>query len=87
MEQGGSVLPCIKITDKPDLPHRGYYLDETRGRVLKLDYLKKAVDRLCRYKINELQLYVEHTYLFEGLSEMWRDETPLTAEEIMELDD
>lgn len=87
IEQSGPVLSCIKITDKPDLPHRGYYLDETRGRVLKLDYLKKAVDRLCRYKINELQLYVEHTYLFEGLSEMWRDETPLTAEEIMELDD
>ncbi|MDE7043735.1 MAG: family 20 glycosylhydrolase, partial [Acetatifactor sp.] len=87
IEQCGPVLSCMKITDKPDLPCRGYYLDETRGRVLKLDYLKKVVDRLCRYKINELQLYIEHTYLFEGLSEMWRDETPLTAGEIMELDD
>lgn len=86
MEQCGAVLECVKVTDKPDLLRRGYYLDETRGRVLKLDYLKKVVDRLCRYKINELQLYVEHTYLFEGLSEMWRDETPLTAQEIMELD-
>lgn len=86
VEQCGPVLECVKISDKPDLLHRGYYLDETRGRVLKLDYLKKVVDRLCRYKINELQLYVEHTYLFAGLSEMWRDETPLTAQEIMELD-
>ena len=74
------------IEDGPDIKHRGYYLDVTRGRVPQMAYLKKVVDRLCRYKINEFQLYVEHTYMFAGLSEMWRDETPLTAEEIMELD-
>ncbi len=86
VEQCKGELPCVEIADKPDLKHRGYYLDETRGRVLKLDYLKRTVDRLCRYKINEFQLYIEHTYLFQGLSEMWRDETPLMAEEILELD-
>lgn len=41
---------------------------------------------MCRYKLNQLQLYVEHTYLFRDFSEMWRDQTPLTAEEIRELD-
>lgn len=86
IEQKGCVLPCAEIKDYPDLLHRGYYFDQTRGRVLTLDALKRLADKLCRYKINELQLYIEHTYLFSGLSEMWRDETPLTAEEIMELD-
>ena len=86
IEQCGAVLPCLEIMDYPDIQHRGYYFDQTRGRVLTLDALKKLADKLCRYKINELQLYVEHTYLFSGFSEMWRDETPLTAEEIMELD-
>lgn len=86
VEQCGSCLGCVEITDWPDLLHRGYYLDETRGRVLKLEALKQIVDRLCRYKINEFQLYIEHTYMFHGLSEMWRDETPLTAEDILELD-
>ncbi len=86
VEQCRNGLPCMNIVDKPDLKHRGYCLDETRGRVLKLDYLKRVADRLCRYKINEFQLYMEHSYLFEGLSEMWRNETPLTAEEILELD-
>lgn len=38
------------------------------------------------YKLNQLQLYVEHTYLFRDFSEMWRDQTPITAEEIRELD-
>lgn len=86
MEKCGAVLPCLEIKDYPHILQRGYYFDQTRGRVLTLDALKKLADKLCRYKINELQLYVEHTYLFSGLSEMWRDETPLTAEEIMELD-
>lgn len=86
IEQCGGSLMCMQIEDAPKLLHRGYFLDETRGRVLKLDYLKKVVDRLSRYKLNEFQLYIEHTYLFRDLSEMWRDETPLTAEEIMELD-
>ena len=68
------------------MPNRGYYFDQTRGRVLKLEELKKIADRMCRYKLNQLQLYVEHTYLFRDFSEMWRDQTPLTAEEILELD-
>lgn len=86
IEQCGGVLPCMEIVDAPDMKHRGYYLDQTRGRVWKLENLKKLVDMLSRYKINEFQFYVEHTYLFRGLSEMWRDETPLTAQEILELD-
>lgn len=87
VEQSGALLPSVTVRDFPDFPRRGYYLDQARGRVLKLEELKAIADRLCRYKINEFQLYVEHTYLFRNLSEMWRDTTPLTAEEIMELDD
>ncbi len=86
VEQSGGVIGCAAVADRPELLHRGYYLDQTRGRVLTLEQLKRTVDRLCRYKINEFQLYIEHTYLFQGLSEMWREETPLTAEEILELD-
>ncbi len=86
IEQCGCVLPYLEILDSPAFLHRGYYLDQTRGRVLKLEKLKRIVDLLARYKMNEFQLYIEHTYLFRDFSEMWRDETPLTAQEIMELD-
>ena len=85
--QSGSAVACLTVEDYPGLPNRGFYHDVTRGRVPKLDELKKLVDTMCYYKLNQLQLYVEHTYLFENISELWRDETPLTAEEIMELDD
>ncbi len=86
VQQCGGILPCVQIQDAPDMPNRGYYFDQTRGRVLKLEELKKIADRMCRYKLNQLQLYVEHTHLFRDFSEMWRDQTPLTAEEILELD-
>lgn len=82
----GARLPALDIEDFPDLPHRGYYLDCSRGRVPTLDTLKQYADLLCRYKINEWQLYIEHTYLFQNLSEAWRDDTPLTAADILELD-
>ena len=82
----GARLPGLEIEDWPDLPHRGFYQDISRGRVLTLDSLKKRIDLLCEYKINEFQLYIEHTYLFRNLSEAWRDEDALEAEDILELD-
>lgn len=86
LEQKGAVLPALFLEDWPDLPNRGYYQDCSRGRVPTLDYLKRVADLLCRYKINQWQLYIEHTYLFRNLSEAWRDDTPLTADDILELD-
>lgn len=86
IQRNGVRLPAIEIEDWPDLPSRGYYLDCSRGRVPTLETLKKYADLLCRYKINEWQLYVEHTYLFRNLSEAWREDTPLTAQDILELD-
>lgn len=86
LRQAGALLPCMMIQDYPSLPARGYYFDTSRGRVPTLDSLKKLVDILSLYKLNQLQLYIEHSYLFQDLSEMWRDDTPLTAEDILTLD-
>lgn len=85
-EAHGALLPALYVEDWPDLLNRGYYQDCSRGRVPKMSYLKRVADLLCRYKINQWQLYIEHTYLFQNLSEAWRDDTPLTADDILELD-
>ena len=53
---------------------------------MSLDSLKKLVDKMAFYKQNQFQLYIEHIYLFRDLTEVFRDDTPLTAEEILELD-
>ena len=84
--QQGAVLPAMSIHDRPDIRNRGFYHDVTRGRVPKLSWLKKLANRMVRYKLNQMQLYIEHTFLFRDFSEIWRDDTPLTAEDILELD-
>ncbi|MCR5755243.1 MAG: beta-N-acetylhexosaminidase [Acetatifactor sp.] len=82
----GAKLPVMEITDQPAIPNRGFNHDVTRGRIPTLEQLKKLADTCSFYKINQLQLNVEHSYLFQNESEVWRGSTPLTAEEIMELD-
>lgn len=86
IRQEGASLPCLRIEDAPLMETRGYYHDVTRGRIPTLDSLKQLVDKLSFYKINQLQLYIEHSFLMEGFSEMWRDDTPLNAGDILELD-
>lgn len=86
IRQEGACIPCMSISDSPAVPNRGFQFDVTRGRIPTLSYLKRLADRMSFYKMNQLQLYIEHTYLFEDLSEVWRDDTPLTAEDILELD-
>ena len=86
IQQCGCCIPYTIIVDQPEILHRGFYHDVTRGRIPTMDYLKKLVDRMAFYKLNQLQLYMEHTFLFRGFSEVWRDDTPLTAEDILELD-
>lgn len=85
-QQEGCCLPYTSIQDRPQIEHRGFYHDVTRGRIPTMDYLKKLVDRMAAYKLNQLQLYMEHTFLFAKFSEVWRDDTPLTPEDILELD-
>lgn len=85
-EQCGAAIPCVKIEDTPKLQNRGFFHDATRGRVQTLESYKKLADTAVYYKLNQLQLYVEHTYMFKNFSEVWRDDTPLTSEDILELD-
>ena len=61
IRQNGAVLPVLQIEDAPAYRIRGYYLDATRGRVPTLAWLKQWADKLCLYKYNQLQLYIEHT--------------------------
>lgn len=87
IRQNGGALSCLRVEDRPDYPVRGFYHDVTRGRTPTLAWLKHLADEACFYKLNQLQLYVEHTYLFRQLTEMWDAGEPLTAQEIMELDE
>ena len=87
VRQCGTDWPGLNIEDRPRFTTRGFLHDITRGKVPTLETLKDLADRLAFYKINQLQLYVEHTFAFRGFSEVWTGKDPLTAEDIMELDE
>lgn len=80
------TLTAVNIDDWPDIPERGVYYDVCRGRVATLDRLKEQADLLAHYKINQLQLYMEHTFRFRKHPEIGKNASPLTAEDILELD-
>ncbi|MBI3985671.1 MAG: family 20 glycosylhydrolase [Lentisphaerae bacterium] len=79
-------LPWLTIDDWPDFEDRGVYYDVARGRVPKLEQLFRLADTLARYKINQLQLYIEHTFVFRGHPKIGTGASPLTAEDILRLD-
>lgn len=83
----GVKLSPLEIKDSPYFKVRGYYHDVTRGKVPTFETLIQLVDKLSHYKINQLQLYIEHTFAYQGMSEVWYDKDPLTAEEILQLDE
>ena len=80
-------VPCLCIRDRPDFPHRGFYHDVTRGKIPTVETIKKLIDDMAYYKLNSLQLYVEHVFEFEETKELWSSFGYLTKAEIREIDD
>ena len=81
-----SALPALEIVDYPDFAERGVMLDISRDKVPTLATLRALVDRLARWKVNQLQLYMEHTFAYSAHEAVWRDASPLSASEVRELD-
>jgi hexosaminidase len=87
LRQYGRRLPCLKIRDWPDFARRGVMLDISRGRVPKLETLLELVGHLADFKINEFQLYTEHTFAYSKYKSVWQSWGALTGEEIRRLDE
>jgi hypothetical protein len=83
--QKGSV-PCLEIEDWPDFVNRGVMLDVSRDKVPTMETVFSLVDLLASWKINQLQLYTEHTFAYQSHPEVWADASPFTGEEILILD-
>ncbi|MDR2863116.1 MAG: family 20 glycosylhydrolase [Puniceicoccales bacterium] len=82
----GPMLPCLTCTDSPDLPVRGFMLDISRCKVPAMDALFPLIEQLASLRINQLQLYTEHTFAFPGHEIVWGDASPVTPAEIRQLD-
>jgi len=84
--QSGPRLPGLIVRDWPDFPIRGYMLDISRDRVPRRETLQRIVDRLDVLRINHLQLYTEHTFAYPEHEVVWRDASPMTADDVHWLD-
>ncbi len=82
----GGELPCLFAHDWPDMPARGVMLDISRDKVPAMDTLFDLVDLLSEWRINQLQLYTEHTFAYRNHAGVWENASPMTGEQILELD-
>ncbi len=83
--EGGRVR-AVRVRDEPDLAVRGYLLDVSRDRVPTRATLERFVGLLALARYNQFQLYVEHTFAHAGHDDVWRDASPLTADDLRWLD-
>ena len=80
-------VPCLEIRDCPDFPIRGFYHDETRGRINTVARVKALSDDMARFKLNSLQLYVEHVFEFRETAAITPHSGCYTKDELQELDE
>jgi len=80
-------VPYLEIQDEPDFGYRGFYHDITRGKIPTVETMKQFIDQMAYYKLNSLQLYVEHVYEFEECKELNERCGFYTKEEMQELDE
>jgi hexosaminidase len=86
LEQAGGELPGVRIVDRPDFAVRGVMLDISRDKVPTMATLLELVDTLASWKVNQLQLYVEHTFAYRAHAEVWAQASPITGDDILLLD-
>ncbi len=86
LETHGATLPHVVIEDMPDFPNRGVMLDISRDKVPRMETLHNLVDMLASWKINQVQLYTEHTFAYRNHRMVWENASPMTAEQILALD-
>lgn len=86
MKNNSGEINCCEIYDYPDMEYRGFYHDVTRGKIPTMETFKELVDTLAKYKINSLQLYVEHTFEFKEYEFCRERFGYLSKDEMRELD-
>ncbi len=85
--QSSGGLPGVHIRDHPDFPNRTYMLDISRDRVPTRETLERIVGVCVLARINQLQLYTEHTFAYDAHEIVWRDASPITPDDVRWLDE
>lgn len=86
LKGNAKVLPLVTVEDWPDFAARGVMLDVSRDKVPTLETLMELIDLLSEWKINQFQLYTEHTFEYIGHEVVWNKASPVTGEDVLKLD-
>lgn len=86
IRQRGRALPAVRIEDWPDFAVRGVMLDISRDKVPQMATLTALIDLLAGWKLNQIQLYTEHTFAYRQHPDVWAQASPVTGDEILALD-
>jgi hexosaminidase len=86
IRHAGPDLPTVAIADQPAIERRSLMIDISRDRVPTMETLYALVDMMEAWKLNELQLYTEHTFAYRDHRDVWVDASPMTPHEIIALD-
>lgn len=86
LKHGKTEIPCFEVNDRPILKRRGFMLDVSRCKVPTMETIFNLIDLLSILRINEFQLYIEHTYAFENHRTVWNESSPFTGSEIQKID-
>ncbi|MEA2574549.1 MAG: hexosaminidase, partial [Chloroflexia bacterium] len=86
VRQRGRELPTLHIEDWPDFTVRGVMLDISRDKVPRMDTIFDLIDMLASWKVNQVQLYTEHTFAYHQHPDVWARASPITGDEILALD-
>jgi len=75
--------PCGVLEDHPTFCRRAYMLDISRCKVPTREGFRQWLRILSELRVNELQLYTEHTFAYSSHKTVWEQASPMTPEDIL----
>ena len=78
------MVPHVSIEDWPAYPLRGIQYDVARGQTVNVEWWKRIIRALARYKLNAIMIYGENDYRFRAYPFLGREGT-FTPEKAAEL--
>jgi hexosaminidase len=82
---GKSGIPCMTVTDWPEIPVRAVMDDVSRGPIPRNAYIKDQIRRYSELKINHMSFYIEHVVQTEKYPGFAPDDGAISIQEFREL--